>query len=64
MTKLKPIEKRSIKTNGTLFEQLSNYFLGPDMFEAVITINATVLMTLASLFVASMGAVPSTGSIK
>ena len=44
--------------------QLTNYFIGPDMFEAVISINATVLMTLASLFVTSINSVPSSGSIK
>ena len=44
--------------------QLSNYFLGPDMFEAVITVNATVLMTLASLFVAAIRALPSSNDVK
>lgn len=43
---------------------LTNYFLGKDLFEAVISINATVLMTVASLFADNSGLLPATVTIK
>ena len=43
---------------------ITNYFLGQDMFDAVININATVLMTVASLFVDSSNYLPPSVEIK
>lgn len=43
---------------------VTNYFLGKDLFEAVISINATVLMTVASLFADTSGFLPATVTIK
>ena len=48
----------------TIINQLSNYFIVPEMFEAVITINATILMTLASLFISVFDSLPNTVYIK
>ena len=44
--------------------QVTNYFLGPDSFDTVISVNATVLMTLASLIVESFASTPSTNHTK
>ena len=46
-----------------LINQLTNYFIG-DMFEGIIGINATVLMTLASLFIDVFNSLPPTNYIK
>ena len=43
---------------------ITNYFLGKDLFEAVISINATVLMTVASLFSETSGFLPASVTIK
>ena len=48
----------------TIINQLSNYFIGPEMFEAVIAINSTVLMTLASMFISTLSSLPNTVYIK
>ena len=48
----------------TLISHLTNHFMGQDMFEAIITINATVLMTLTSLFISTVDSLPNTIYIK
>ena len=48
----------------TLINQLTNYFIGPDMFETVVTINATTLLTLTSLFISTFESLPQTTNIK
>ncbi len=48
----------------TVINQLTNYFIGFDMFEGIITINATVLMTLASLFISVFNSMPQTTYVK
>ena len=47
-----------------LINQLTNYFVGHDMFEGIIGINATVLMTLASLFIDTFNSLPQTNYVK
>ena len=47
-----------------LINQLTNYFVGHEMFEGIIAINATVLMTLASLFIDVFNSLPPTLYIK
>ena len=47
----------------TIINQLSNYFL-KDMFETIIMVNATVLMTLAALLVSVFNNLPQTTYIK
>ena len=44
--------------------QLSTYFLGDDMFDGIIAVNATILMTLATLFVDSFNSMPTSPNIK
>ena len=44
--------------------QLSTYFLGDDMFDGIIAVNATILMTLATLFVDSFNSMPTSSYIK
>ena len=48
----------------TLINQLTNYYIGYAMFEAVITINATTLLTLTSLFISVFNNLPETTNIK
>ena len=48
----------------TLINQLTNYYIGYEMFEAVITINATTLLTLTSLFISVFDSLPQTTEIK
>ena len=48
----------------TIINQLTNYFVGFEMFEGIITINATVLMTLASLFISVFNSMPQSTYIK
>ena len=48
----------------TLINQLTNYHIGYEMFEAVITINATTLLTLTSLFISVFDSLPKTTEIK
>ena len=48
----------------TLINQLTNYFIGYEMFEAVVVINATTLLTLTSLFISTFGSLPQTTNIK
>jgi hypothetical protein len=47
-----------------VINQLTNYFAGTDMFEGIIGINATVLMTLAALFIDVFNSLPPTLYIK
>ena len=42
---------------------MTNYFLGHDMFEGVISVNASILMTMASLFVTSSTMLPPSAQI-
>jgi len=48
----------------TIINQLTNHFIGQEMFEAIISINASVLMTIASLFIATFNTLPNTVYIK
>ena len=48
----------------TIINQLTNHFIGQEMFEALISINASVLMTIASLFIATFNTLPNTVYIK
>ena len=48
----------------TLINQLTNYFIGSEMFETVVTINATTLLTLTSLFISTFESLPQTINIK
>ena len=48
----------------TMINQLTNYYIGYEMFEAVITINATTLLTLTSLFISVFDSLPQTTDIK
>jgi hypothetical protein len=48
----------------TLINQFTNYYLGPEMFEAIVTMNATVLMTLSSIFISYFQGLPSSNSIR
>ena len=48
----------------TTINQLANYFVGPQMFEAVVGIAATVLMTLAALFISYIQGLPSSATIR
>ena len=48
----------------TLINQLTNYYIGYEMFEAIITINATTLLTLTSLFISVFDSLPQTTNIK
>jgi Neurotransmitter-gated ion-channel ligand binding domain/Lectin C-type domain len=48
----------------TLINQFTNYYLGPEMFEAIVTMNATVLMTLSSIFISYFTNLPSTNSTR
>ena len=57
--------KTFIPTGLLIFiSQLTTYFLGEDMFDGIIAVNATVLMTLATLFVDSFNSMPTTPYIK
>jgi hypothetical protein len=44
--------------------QLANYFVGPEMFEVVVNIAATVLMTLAAVFIAYFANLPSSATVR
>ena len=48
----------------TVINQLTNYFIGYEMFEGIIATNSTVLMTLASLFISAFNSMPKTTYIK
>ena len=48
----------------TMINQLTNYFKGRDMFEAIIGINATVLMALATVFIDVFNSLPRTLYVK
>ncbi len=48
----------------TVINQLTNYFIGYEMFEGIIAINATVLMTLASIFISVFNSMPQSTYIK
>ena len=48
----------------TLINQLTNYFIGQEMFETVVTINATTLLTLTSIFISTFESLPQTTNIK
>ena len=48
----------------TLINQITNYYLGPEMFEAIIAINATVLMTLSSIFISYFQNLPTSNSVR
>ena len=47
----------------TLINQLTNYW-GRNMFEAVIGVTATVLMTLAAVFISYFQSLPSSATIR
>ena len=48
----------------TLINQITNYYLGPEMFEAIIAMNATVLMTLSSIFISYFQNLPTSNSVR
>jgi hypothetical protein len=48
----------------TSINQLANYFVGPAMFEAVVSIASTVLMTLAAIFIAYFANLPSSPAVR
>jgi hypothetical protein len=48
----------------TLINQLTNYWGGRDMFEAVIGVAATVLMTLAAIFISYFQSLPVSAGIR
>ena len=48
----------------TIINQLTNYYIGQDMFEGIIMINATILMTLTSIFISVFNSLPKTTYIK
>ena len=47
-----------------LISQLTTYFMGDEMFDGIIAVNATILMTLATLFVDSFNSMPTSSYVK
>jgi hypothetical protein len=48
----------------TIINQITNYFLGPEMFESIVAMNATVLMTLSSIFISYFQTLPPSNTIR
>ena len=48
----------------TLINQLTNYFKGFITLEGILAINATILMTVGSIFISTFNSVPSSTYIK
>lgn len=48
----------------TIINQFTNFLNKPSMYEVILSVNATILMTLTSLFISTLNALPMTTYIK
>lgn len=48
----------------TIINQYTNFLNRPDLYEVILSVNATILMTLTSLFISTLNALPMTTNIK